>query len=541
MINYLKNQINKNSSLYKSFIKHNKKMFPKLDNKKKDGEILIEFNAFHSFHIPISYFANYFKNLHNTEIKAFFNYSIIAAPLKPSPLNKIKWNLGNIFSLKNFGIYRSFGTETIFRPKITNEQNRKANEKYFKLIKNIKKKKNILDIKIDEIKIGDLIYDTYLKSQMKPSVDLEDKNIYLIIHDFCKLYYFWKDYFINNNVKCIVGVHTTYAYGLPLRIAVNNGISTYSVSMRKINRISKTLPFYGGEFTNFPEIFQKLDSQMKYDGINEAKKRLQKRIAGESGIKVDLISSEVSSFHNKITKNLITQNDKIKVLIATHDFFDAVHAMGDILFTDFYEWLDFLGKISENTEYDWYIKNRPDYPGKFQNYQPHTTKTVNDLLKKYKNIKLLPGHYSHHQIIKEKINFVFTSYGTVGTEYALFDIPVINAAVNNPHHRYNFNFNPKSIEEYKNMILNLSSLNLKIDKNEIYEHYFMKQIYFTKNWLIDDLNDLIKYVGGWSGQNSFKLYAYWMSICSEQKHKNVFKTIEKFIKSDEDSININHL
>jgi len=151
MINCLKNQINKNSSLYKSFIKHNKKMFPKLDNKKKDGEILIEFNAFHSFHIPISYFANYFKNLHNTEIKAFFNYSIIAAPLKPSPLNKIKWNLGNIFSLKNFGIYRSFGTETIFRPKITNEQNRKANEKYFKLIKNIKKKKNILDIKIYEI------------------------------------------------------------------------------------------------------------------------------------------------------------------------------------------------------------------------------------------------------------------------------------------------------------------------------------------------------------------------------------------------------
>ena len=52
----------------------------------------------------------------------------------------------------------------------------------------------------------------------------------------------------------------------------------------------------------------------------------------------------------------------------------------------------------------------------------------------------------------------------MGTEYALFDIPVINAAVNNPHHRYNFNFNPKSIEEYKNMILNLSSLNLKIEK-----------------------------------------------------------------------------
>ena len=31
------------------------------------------------------------------------------------------------------------------------------------------------------------------------------------------------------------------------------------------------------------------------------------------------------------------------------------------LFPDFYEWLIFLSKISENTDYDWYIKDHPPY------------------------------------------------------------------------------------------------------------------------------------------------------------------------------------
>ena len=114
-----------------------------------------------------------------------------------------------------------------------------------------------------------------------------------------------------------------------------------------------------------------------------------------------------------------------------------------MFFNDFYEWLDFLGKMSEKTEYQWYLKNRPNHPGKFTKYQPFTEKIIKDVCKKYKNIILLPNDYSHHQIIDEGINFVLTCYGSVGIEYAYFKIPVINASKNNPHINYNFNLNPK--------------------------------------------------------------------------------------------------
>ena len=199
-----------------------------------------------------------------------------------------------------------------------------------------------------------------------------------------------------------------------------------------------------GHFKKFKKIFSKLKKEKKLNAYKLAKKRLDLRFKGVNGAKVDLISNEISSFSSKKKKNLIVRNKKIKLLIAPHDFFDAVHIYGDILFTDFYEWLIFLGELSNKTDYDWYMKNRPNFSGKFQKYQPFTNAIIAKICKKYPKIKLLPNDYSHHQIINEKIDFVLTCYGSVGVEYPYFNIPVINASINNPHINYNFNIHPKS-------------------------------------------------------------------------------------------------
>ena len=78
---------------------------------------------------------------------------------------------------------------------------------------------------------------------------------------------------ISNNVKSVVGVHTAYSFGLPLRIAVHSDITTYAVGMRKINLISKKMPYYGGEHINFPEMFEKIKPDVKDKGIEQSKKK----------------------------------------------------------------------------------------------------------------------------------------------------------------------------------------------------------------------------------------------------------------------------
>ena len=115
MINFLKKKF-LDFFFLRKVIKLNKKIFKKkkLENKKI---ILVEFNAYHNFHAASSILINYFKNKHNYETHAFFNNSMLSAALKFNLINKIKWELGNLLSLKNFGLYRSFGVKKIFRHK----------------------------------------------------------------------------------------------------------------------------------------------------------------------------------------------------------------------------------------------------------------------------------------------------------------------------------------------------------------------------------------------------------------------------------------
>ena len=119
------NQI-KNFIWYDNFKKSNKKLFTSVYNQKKfkKSEILIEFNGFQTSHVPLSYLSNVLARKYKAEINAFYNYSLISSPLRNTFFNEIKWNIGNFFSLKNFGIYRSFCVNKILKPKI---------DKYFEI------------------------------------------------------------------------------------------------------------------------------------------------------------------------------------------------------------------------------------------------------------------------------------------------------------------------------------------------------------------------------------------------------------------------
>ena len=43
------------------------------------------------------------------------------------------------------------------------------------------------------------------------------------------------------------------------------------------------------------------------------------------------------------------------------------HCFGNNFFTDHYEWLDSLGRISNEVDYDWYIKCHPNSTVAFDN------------------------------------------------------------------------------------------------------------------------------------------------------------------------------
>jgi len=174
---------------------------------------------------------------------------------------------------------------------------------------------------------------------------------------------------------------------------------------------------YKSRWSNFPHRFKKLSLDEQKNAINLAKKQIDKRLKGHVG--VDMPYSTASAFHsNRSEEPVLRESDNIKVLIATHCFYDNPHGAGGMLFLDFYEWLCFLGEISEKTDYDWYIKLHPDYV-------PGTIESLNKIIDKYPKLTWVPPETSFFQLVKEGISFALTCYGSVGHE-----LPILLCCMN---------------------------------------------------------------------------------------------------------------
>ena len=154
---------------------------------------------------------------------------------------------------------------------------------------------------------------------------------------------------------------------------------------------------------------------------------------------------------------------------------------------------------------------------------------------------MLPPDASHHQIIAEGIDVALTVYGTIGFEYAALGVPVINASSVNPHSRCNFNINPKDADDYRDILENFDRVRVDIDKNDIFEYYFMHNIYNTNDWLFENYDRLEKDLGGYQGQFSSRVYSYFLDQITPKKHQEILDTLDIFIDSGDFRLNVHHM
>ena len=385
-------------------------------------------------------------------------------------------------------------------------------------VKNIYSKNQLLKYKFQGILIGDLIYDGYLREKDKVTPDIQSAEFNNYFKKALNLTLFWINYFKNNDVKALIQSHNVYLLGIPGRIACHLNIKVFNASCYEVYRLTKKKPLKFSYFEDYPKEFKKLPKKIQNQGLKEARKYLNDRIKG----KVDQLTLRSraikdGTFERKLEKNYQFTN-KPKILIAAHDFTDAPHVHSNIAFEDFYEWINFLGKYANNSsKYEWLIKLHP------VDYEANYDKMV-DIIKRYKNLKLLDQKINHLTLLSEKVKCVLTVYGSISHEYPLFNIPVINAG-NNPHKGYNFSYHALSKKKYLYYLNNIE--NLKINKkklNKIHEFYFM-------NFMVDfNLFERLKY--NEEVLNSNEIFKYFFKTKMSKKIDNYLKLYKKFIKSN---------
>jgi hypothetical protein len=508
----------------KQFIGHNYEIFESGNVEGvNDKVVLMELNETVTSTIASSYFANHLSQNYNANIAAFF-------PRIPrNAFKKIVWNFRGIFGSPTYSIYKSFGVKSFIVPSLNKYLINESNRIFEEQLKTVKSKYDVENITINGIVFGDLIYDYFLNYYKIPSIDIESK-IFKKHLKFCvQLIVFWSDYLKSNNVEAINVTHTVYTNAIPIRIGVSLDINCFQCNESHIYRLSKSQVFAYKDFVNYKNMFSNLTDEQKVNGVKEAKYRIEKRFSGEVG--VDMSYSKKTAFSPPSNKRLISQSNKIKILVAPHCFFDSPHPFGFNLFPDVFEWLEELVRISNKTDYEWYVKTHPDFI-------KETKDIVEVFFKPHLKFKILPSQASHIQLIEEGIDIALTMYGTIGFEYAAMSKPVINASLNNPHIAYDFNINPKSRDEFINILMNLNELKHDINVNDVYEYYYMKNIYTDRNWLFENF-DLMESHFNPNGeavryrQKNENVYSYWIENYTQKRHLEILDSLTEFTNSGE--------
>jgi hypothetical protein len=406
-----------------------------------------------------------------------------------------------------------------------------SQEEIRSLFQGIKSPEELERFTYSDILIGDLIYDTFLRYTDFPTVDFKDKTLFKIFSEAISLVVYWKNYFEQNNVSAVCISHCVYISAIPGRVGILSRAQVYQVTAESIYRITQESPFAYTEFKNYKIDFRKLSESEQKRGLEKAKDRLERRFNGEIG--VDMFYSTKSAYTKSMKSDVLAKTNKFKILVAVHDFFDSPHSYGDNFYPDFLIWLNRLNDLSKKVDYEWYLKTHADIRG-----------VGEEVIKKFvaasNNFKMVSAETSHHDLISEGIDCVLTVYGTIAMEYPALGKLAINASLNNPHVAYDFSITPDNRKNYEELILKLPQIKVSIDKNEIYEYYFMRNIYNMKNWIFVDSGKFQIEIDGYNNSVSSKIYSYFQKTQNKRDRETHEIIISAFLKSNSLRLNRAH-
>ena len=514
MLDLIKKIPNKLKSYYKTYaINNNVKKFIAFNKlrwpyqKNSNNIILVDLFDWYPFVYIYSYVINILNKKYKLSAKYFYFPLYLAKSLK--------------FKFSIFKIEKIFNSFNVSKGINSLEfQIKEANIKKFeKLFKKIKSKESLSKYKYKNLRIGDLIYDTYLRATFSPTINLENKNLKEI---FIKAHIYFDNvekYFKKNKVKVVIVSHHVYIqYGIIARYSVSKKIPVIMIHYLKAGQENfnlvkldenciKDFPYY-----NYKKEFNKLGSLKQKRALKLGKELITNRVAGKKDF--TSIYMNKSTFSSKfILKNFKIKKNINTIIIYSHHFYDSPHRHRHMIFPDFYEYLKFFCKQSlKFNDYQWIIKPHPNDTSS-SNY------IYDEIIKNYPNVKILPKETSNLEITKIKPKLIITNHSTAGHEFAYLGIPILNTG-DNIHIAFDFNYHAKN---KKDIIMVLKNLNLlkkiNFNKQNIYKFMYMHYLHYFRRY---ERNKLI-------GKN----YFYTKRILENKKNvENDSKLLEYYIKND---------
>ena len=384
----------------------------------------------------------------------------------------------------------------------------------------------VKNFKIENVKLGDLIYDRYVRKGhefINPSC-FKIKFIDLLFKSIFK-FYSVKKIFEKNDVRYSLIGSMTYisVSSILMRISQAQNVPVIYVSGESY-RIVKKNEDVGDILSKFVKNTIKSLNQRKLK--LESEKYFKKRIKGNlKSKKYDLRKyyqhDEQTWITAKNNDKFIKRIEKIKkdyshiILYAPHNFAESNHRCGDLIFRDFYQQTEeTLQFAKEKNNILWLFKIHPYSQKKYKEL-----KIVKNIFYRYRseNILMVPFKSNNEKLFR-LVDLVVSSRGTICLEAATFGVRnLINSDIFYDDGKVSIK--AKSKKKYFNILSNVGSLK-KIDKTTIIKA--KKILYFRKKLQIENPYNLVtarKLINKKEFFNKLKKSIKEISLVNNKKNK----------------------
>jgi len=360
----------------------------------------------------------------------------------------------------------------------------------------LRSKWELLELRYDGLRIGDLVYDSYLRYHVEPTVTLDDPRLREIILKSLIVFVATTNYL---QARKVVGFVTDdYSYhecGIITRVLERAQVPVHLVAFGPEHYLYRLHGEPGADqqssrlhwpYPEYRTIFRGMPAEEQDRCREKGRQHLDRKLAGQP----DRFTLGSNTAFGESSGTLFADSGKPRMLVLMHDFFDAPHGFRWMLFPDFYEWACFLFEQASETPFEWYVKPHPaSWDPARASLNKNNFATFQKLRERFPKINFLPPHVSNRQIVDEGIKAMFTMYGTAAHEFARMGIPVVNAG-DNRHIAYDFNYHPRSVDEYRDLIARADRLTLKANPDDIAEYVYMNYYYFEEHCSHGDANPL---------------------------------------------------
>jgi len=223
----------KKISSYLEFLRHNKNKFHYLKRFKNKKIVMVEYFQYFPSTIAFSHYIEVITKKNNV-------VPVLYDPNLPRSLVEHFLFFLKCFLSPMYHLYKSFGVKKFYLAKSTNYLKTKSFKFYEKNLKDISKYK-LVNLKINNIYIGDLLYDEYLRSYNRSTIETKSKEFQKYVLKFLESFFYWEDFFKKKKgtIDSLIISHTVYAKGIAPRLALARNIKVYCIANQVSTKLDK--------------------------------------------------------------------------------------------------------------------------------------------------------------------------------------------------------------------------------------------------------------------------------------------------------------